>query len=772
MVEVTLNKTAYFRPQGNDIASASMNLTILDGESKPVEINLTGFGKETISFGREETNDIVLCSQFASRRHGRFRLIGSKCLIEDLNSTNGLIFSNESIKSRILEDGDIIRIDDGLEPTKDGVLLLFSNSGPGEWKTFLLAGQNNVSIGRENTCDIVLEHISVSRIHARITREGSGFCLINCDSTNGVFINGVKVNGKHPLHEKDVILITNSKLIICGDKLIYRCFQNGVSVEARNIIKTVDNKKTICNDVSLSISPCEMVAIVGGSGAGKSTVMNCLGGYSLPTEGSVLINGMDLYANFNSIKSIMGYVPQADIVYDSLTIFDMLNFAAKLRLPGDAAEDERGDAVNRALETVGLADRKDTLIRKLSGGQKKRASIAVELLSDPKLFFLDEPASGLDPGTERSLMGTLRNMADSGKTVVFVTHSTLHLNMCDKIIFMGAGGNLCFFGSLPAAMRFFSTDDIVDIYKLMSGDPAVWKEKFKAMQLKGPQGSGAVPTVSKPERKDCFSQSMVLSLRTLRILLNDRVRLLLILLQAPLLAALISLVADGHQFEYYGITKSLLFALSCSGFWIGILNSIQEVCKEKIILKREYMTGLRLDAYIFSKLIVMTLLCAAQSIMLTAVFTWLVGQPEKGLLTLPYAELLLNTFLTALAASATGIFVSTLFSNADRAMTVAPLLLLPQLLFSGLIFDLSGVSSVLSWAAVCRWSMSGYGTSANLNNLPQVSKEGVTLPREAEAFFDFAKGRLMTTWGILILFVIIFSAASYLVLQSIKRDAG
>ena len=769
MPEQMLNETVYFKPHENDLTAAAVILTVFDGVSEPVEYDLTGFGKPQISFGRDEGNDIVLRSKLASRRHGQFKRLGDKWLIEDLHSTNGLIYSNEAIKSRALEDGGFVRIDDGIEPSADGVLLLFSFSHSSQWKMFSLTGQNSVTIGREVTCDIVLGHISVSRIHARIIREGVDLCLVDNNSTNGIFINNSKVSGKRRLREKDVILITNSKLILSSGRIIYRCFLNGVGLEAQNIIKAVDNRKIICNGVSLSISPCEMIAIVGGSGAGKSTVMNCLSGYSIPTEGAVLINGVDIYENFNTVKSIMGYVPQADIVYDNLTVSDMLDYAAELRLPTDAAEDERKEAVNRALETVGLADRKDVLIRKLSGGQKKRASIAVELLSDPKLFFLDEPASGLDPGTERNLMETLRGMADNGKTVIFVTHSTLHLSLCDKVIFMGAGGNLCYFGSLPDAMAFFKTGDIVDIYKLISDGADFWKAKYNASQAPPPPSRGSV-SVSKPTQKECLRQSVILSQRTIRLLFNDRVRLLLILIQAPLLAALISLVADGNQFEQYGITKSLLFALSCSAFWIGILNSIQEVCKERIILKREYMAGLRLDSYIFSKVAVMALLCGVQSFMLILVFAWLVGLPEKGLLAAPYIELLLNTFLTAFAASAMGIFVSTLFKNADRAMTVAPLLLLPQLLFSGLIFELSGASSVLSWIAACRWSMSGYGIIADLNSLQQVTKEGVILPHAAEDFFSFAKGNLAYNWGILVAFAVIFSAVAFFALQRLQNE--
>ena len=191
-------------------------------------------------------------------------------------------------------------------------------------------------------------------------------------------------------------------------------------------------------------------------------------GYLQPTQGEVYINGVNLYQNFDSLKKLIGYVPQSDIVYDNLTLHDMLLYTAKLRLPKDTTPTEREAAITRAIDMVELPEKRDSLIKSLSGGQRKRASIAVELLSDPNLLFLDEPASGLDPGTERNLMQSLRKMADGGKTVILVTHSTLQLKMCDKIVFMGKGGNLCFFGSYAEALTFFGVSDIVDVYNMIT----------------------------------------------------------------------------------------------------------------------------------------------------------------------------------------------------------------------------------------------------------------------------------------------------------------
>ena len=768
------NQTTRYRPQ-DDNSAVSMRLTIFDGGAEPVEFDLTYFGKAIITFGRDKSNDIQLNSQYVSHKHGQIKLINGNYIIEDSNSLNGLIFNGLSIENHILDDGDSIRIDDGVESTTDGVLFVFSRNDAGaDWKTFSVLNRADITIGRNNDCDIILDHVSVSKLHARIAVKDNLYYLIDNNSTNGIIVNGRKIAGRCQLHEKDLILITNSKLIFGNGKISYCCFKNGISVNAQNLVKRVDRgKKTICDDVSLDIKPCELVAIIGGSGAGKSTVMNMISGYSMPSSGSVMVNGVDLYENFDALKNIIGYVPQSDIVYDNLTVYDMLSYAAKLRLPKDITNIERKQIIDHVIETVELTNRRDTMIRSLSGGQKKRASIAVELLSDPNLLFLDEPASGLDPGTERNLMKTLKSMAVNGKTVIFVTHSTLNLHMCDKIIFMGAGGNLCFLGGYEEALNFFRVGDVVDVYNLITENSQIYKSRFLSLQDESIKSGKKIAShiLKNPQHIGRPSQIAVLCKRNLHIMFNDRIRLLLIFLQAPLLAALISLVADGQQFVQFEMTKSLLFAMSCSAFWIGILNSIQEVCKERNILKREYMTGLRLNYYILAKTIVMGLLCAIQSLLLTTVFVLIVGKPSSGVVFSAYTELALTTFLTAFAASSMGIFVSSLFKNADRAMTVAPILLMPQLLFSGLIFTLEGASKAISWVTVCRFSMEAYGTTVNLNSLTmKLQQQGFQIEHKPDDFFTFSQIHFASSLAIMCVFILVFSLAAWFVLRNIKND--
>lgn len=773
-----LDKTTLFSGQTQQIKGSLV--TVFDADRGPQTVQLGQYGKTVITFGRSPQNDILLTSPLVSGEHGRFVYQDGVWRIEDkaawqtVGSTNGLICNNASIISRTVSDGDFIRIDDGVQTVAQGVLFIFSSADShNSWHSLLLGSKDALTIGRDSSCDIPLPHISVSKCHARLIREADGWYLVDNDSTNGIIVNNRRISGRQKLQEKDVIVITNSKLIFTETAISYCCYKSGISVDASDIvIRRGKGKRSFVtgNHISLSIKPGELVAIIGGSGAGKSTILNCMCGYLRPASGQVFINGIDLYQNFDGLKKLVGYVPQQDIVYDNLTLHDMLLYTAKLRLPKDTSAAEREAAITRAIDMVELSEKKNSLIKSLSGGQKKRASIAVELLSDPNLLFLDEPASGLDPGTERNLMRSLRTMADGGKTVILVTHSTLQLTMCDKIVFMGKGGNLCFCGSHGEALRFFGVSDVVDIYNMITEDAALWRSRFDESRVL-PGKARQAQSIPKLVKKRRLHQLFVLSSRYSKLVVNDGQRLLLLLLQAPLLALLISLVADGKQFEQYEMTKSLLFALSCSAFWVGMLNAIQEICKERTVMKREYMTGLSLSAYVSSKIIVLGVLCLIQSLMITGVFGILVGLPEEGILTHPFAELFLTTFFTAAASTAMGLFVSSLFTNADRAMTVAPILLMPQILFSGLIFKLSGATEYISWLAVCRWSMECYGTTANLNELPlKLQQEGILLPHEAEAFFDFTVSHILTAWGILIGFAVLFLVLARAVLSGIGKE--
>ena len=637
-----------------------------------------------------------------------------------------------------------------------------------------------VTIGRAPNCDVVVPEVSVSRLHAKITQTEKGWVLSDERSANGVYLNEHLLGGRCVLHDRDVITIGHSRFVYTSGALYYTTTPHGVSVECRGIVvrRGKGRKSFITSDhVNLCVEPGELVAIVGGSGAGKSTLLNVMCGYLHPTAGKVTINGMNLYRHMDTMKKTFGYVPQNDIVYNNLTLYDMLDYSAKLRLSRDVSPRERARTIKNAIEMVSLQGKENSLIKSLSGGQRKRASIAVELLSSPNLLFLDEPASGLDPGTERQLMQVLRQMADAGKTIILVTHSTLQLAMCDKVAFMGKGGKLCFYGQADEAKQFFQVESVVDIYNKLNEQSAHYQKLFQTVY---PQTTGehrkAQPLPAKKHRPRAGLG--VLCARYSKLIFNDGQRLTLLLAQVPLLVILIALVANGQQFIQYERTKALLFALSCASFWVGMLNAIQEICKELPILKREFMTGLSLSMYLLSKVLVLGVFCLIQSLGMAAMFALTVGLPEEGVFMHPFWEMSITTWLTALSATAMGLLASSMFSNPDRAMSIAPLLLMPQMLFSGLLFKLSGATEVISLFAICRWSMEGFGTIANLNSLELLmQQEGNPnivqyIVHEAEDFFNLSTGHLIGTWLLLLLFTVGFAALARLSLNKMKKDAG
>lgn len=763
----------------------ALSLTVFEGGRLASKIDLRSFGKTRLTFGAAPDNDVVIASSagIVSRHHGTIELRGGECFVIDAGSTNGIFINGVRRESGLLGFSDVMMIGKRGDMRYDPITFLLSY-GDVSWREYDLAGKSRVAIGRARDNDLIIADPALSAHHAVLSGGAGAWSLSDCGSYNGTFVKGAAVSGVLPLSPGDVIAAANVLMLFAGPKLYYTTASQGVDVLARDLVqvrRTRSGSRVTTDHVSLHIKKGEFVAIVGGSGSGKSTLLGALNGSDPASSGTVMVNGIDLYANYGVLKNAVGYVPQDDIVYDSLTLREMLRYAAKLRMPPDTTAAERkarADAVIAQLELEGEAD---SLIKRLSGGQRKRASIAVEMLADPKLFFLDEPTSGLDPGIEQSLMRSLQRMARGGRTIVVVTHTTLNLHLCDKVVFMGPGGLLCYAGPPQGALEFFGVDDFVDIYNLVAAQPAGWAGRFAAERADAAGGLGAAGTPGAGASADTrerltrkspsfISQLATLSKRSVRLLANDKPRLALLLLQAPLLAALISLVAGENCFTIYEDTKSCLFALACAAFWVGILNSIQEVCKERTILKREYAGGVKILPYVLSKMVVLGALCVVQSALLVGVFVGLSGAPD-GALTNEVAELFITVFLTTLSAMALGLVISALFKNPDRAIAVAPILIMPQILFSGLIFKLEGIAENISLFVNCRWSMEAFGTTADLNGLDYAIYENDLItpelyPHEWEAAFEFTLTHLTSAWAVLGVFTVVCALACGLILRS------
>lgn len=747
-------------------------ITIIDN-SGIYSVNFSDFSKKQITFGTHFRNDIVINSRTADLEQGYFEIdeYGIK-VVNTSQCVDLLTTNNKVINNLYLAERTCIKII-SKDPEENGVIIIFSiNKVLDEWKSCTLV-PGTIKIGSGGACDIILSPSGVAKHHASIHTTRNKISITDEGSVNGTFVNSsiIQLGTEYELQDLDVIFIGNSKIILIGNQLYYQIFERSIRLDAIDIVKRVKIKfktKEISTHVNMNIKPSEFVAFVGGSGAGKSTFMKCISGVDTPTTGKVLLNGEDLHANYESLKYNIGYVPQDDIVYSNLTLHDMLHYAAKLRMPDNTTHKARNERIKEVLEIVQLTELENSYIRQLSGGQRKRASIAVELIADPNLFFLDEPTSGLDPGTERSIMKTLQEMSQMGKTIILVTHNTLNLHLCDKVAFFGNGGRLCFYGSPKEALEFFEVDDFVDIYNLINENVEEWYEKFqdiynfeKTTEIEKDKSNNI-----SNKKKSFFKQLINLITRYIKLITNDLQQLLLLFLQAPIIAIALSVVASTELYKSYEDTKAILFSLGCSCIWLGLLNSVQEICKEKTILQKEHMADLKISAYIFSKFIVQGILAFLQSLIMVVIFQKIEGQSTNSILIDSFWDIQLICFLTILCAAALGLLISAAVKNANIAMSIIPLLLVPQLLFSGMLFELDGTTDVISNFVLCRWTVEGLGTSTNLNNLTHLAQEiNPMIEIEPEKYFEFTQEHMGNVIIIILTMTAIELLGTYILLR-------
>ncbi|MBQ8318766.1 MAG: FHA domain-containing protein [Lachnospiraceae bacterium] len=732
--------TGYANAYGQQQQGAGKNTLVIVDKSGVKELDLSGHTDAVYTFGRNSDNSIVINSEIVSGHHGEICISGGVFYIKDNNSSNGtyIAYGPQFYKANPGQyyGGDnkdmIIRLGTNKSVGEiEAVLLLYDNdAASGTWRTYNLHDGDN-SIGRASDCDIRLKNVAISRYHAGVRHINGEYYVFDNKSTNGVFVNGIRIDKPVRLTDKDIFTILNTTFIFSGGKLFYRVNPEGIALNIKNLNKEVpakNGKKTILDNVSLSIGANEFVAIIGGSGAGKTTLMTAMSGFDTQITGDVFCNGINLRENFQTLKNVIGFVPQQDIIYENITLKKMLYYTAKLKMPEDTTKEEIYNRIHDVLEMVELLEHQDTYIRRLSGGQKKRASIAVELLANPGLFFLDEPTSGLDPGTEQHLMHTLSKLSkEQEKTIIMVTHTTNNIHLCDKVIIMGYGGRLCYCGKPEGIKDFFATDDIVEVYDKITSDTKAWEARFKASGINriDENMSSTSSKEIKPKKVSSLNQLSVLIRRYVTLIKNDMARLMMIFLQPILIGVLMALVAEEGIYEKMFETRSILFALMSAGIWMGLFNTIQEIYKERVILKREYMANLKLPIYMLSKYIVQAVIAVIQAVILVVVFVLIKGKPQCGGVVVGNAvlEMMVTIFVTIYAAAAFGLLISAVSKNGDRAMTIAPFVLIIQLLFSGILFSLNGVTEKISYITFSRWSMEALGSTNNLNELTPIGEE-------------------------------------------------
>lgn len=507
-----MDKTVLYTPSPS--REASLHLFRASGHigSYPLKF-LTTIGRSS----SREICDIAVDSPIVSRKHGEIVLSGEEYFYKDLDSTNGTyvngqLYGKSSTSVAPLKDGDVIsfeiRQSDAAFPHK--VLGLFTRTASQlQWQHVQLTeDMAELCVGRSVMAGLEVSEASISQKHASFFHSKNGWAILDHNSTNGVFLNGKRINSPRYLSVFDVVRLADTYFVYLGDKLF---FSNGQITEPAPVVTPLvkenaesnandsednfvkrgtvpDAKDQLCiniyqrsvvqrfkkmmllQNIQMTISNGEMVLILGGSGAGKTTFINAVMGYE-KAEGKITYRDTDIYEEYEQMKFEIGFVPQQDLLRNSDTVYDTLANAAEMKLPKRISYEAREERIDNVLEEFGLSREKNSLVSKLSGGQRKRLSIAVEFISDPSLFFLDEPDSGLDDVMGRGLMENLRGIADKGKIVMVITHSPERAaGLFDKVIVLAKStkdnsGHLAFYGSVEQAFSFFEVSSFREIVK-------------------------------------------------------------------------------------------------------------------------------------------------------------------------------------------------------------------------------------------------------------------------------------------------------------------
>ena len=754
--------------------------------------------KDATRLGREPGLDVVIAATAAnvSRRHAEIRRQDNVYILVDLGSFNGTFINGRRIVGgEILHDGDLVQLGPGGPtlrfrapgnpealraahlaqagtPPQSGALsqprnqTIFASSDSAQFQSMSRSAQANpneprvflqraldrphLTIGRGDECDIRLDGLLISNNHARISMTGGGLAIEDLNSTNGTYVNGQRITDRRGLSPEDVVQI--------GPFLLRADPQRGVTVfdtrsktrlDVVRITKEVTNRSgggkiRLLDEVDLSIQPNEFVGLLGPSGAGKSTLMDSLNGMRPASSGRVLVNNLDLYQHLESLKQSIGYVPQDDIIHRELTVFRTLYYVARLRLSRDISRQEINQVLNEVMDITGLSERRDVPISQLSGGQRKRVSIAVELITKPSVIFLDEPTSGLDPATEEKVMKLFRQIAESGRTVILTTHAMENVKLFDKLVVL-MRGKLVFYGKPQEALAHCGADNFKDLYdkleapifdKLQRANGRAnkdqiaeevaeeWKRRFLQteqyrMNVEIPLRSVSASThVAAPVKRrgsfgDWLRQWATLSRRYLEVLAADKFNLLILFGQAPIIAMLTYVVVGAKAPRDF-----IYFVLALVSLWFGTSVAAREIIRERAVYKRERMVNLRLLPYVGSKILILLLIVGLQCLLLFGTLKFL---DVTKLMSFPgrFGGLphLVVMIVTSMVGIALGLFVSAVVKTSEMATSLIPLILIPQILFCGLVGIPTGMSKVVGVVMPATWAFDELKRLSDLNVL-------------------------------------------------------
>ncbi|MFI6940641.1 FHA domain-containing protein [Streptomyces sp. NPDC050418] len=624
-------------------------------------------------------------------------------------------------------------------------------------------------IGRALENELVVSDLQVSRHHAEFHATPDGRMEIrDLGSHNGTYVNGMPIakGGTALLGPNDIVGVGHSTFRIVGGQLEEFVDTGEVSFSARHLTVTVDGGKQILKDVSFGVPEKSLIAVIGPSGSGKSTLLKALTGYRPANQGDVLYDNRNLYKQFAELRQRIGLVPQDDILHKELTVRKALKYAAKLRFPSDTTEAERAARIDEVLRELKLDIHKDKKITSLSGGQRKRVSVALELLTKPSLIFLDEPTSGLDPGMDRDVMQLLRGLADDGRTVLVVTHSVAELAICDKLLVMAPGGSVAYFGPPEEALNFFGYSTWADVFSAFENYRDYdWAGRWKGSQhyqmyaadidavAAQPVQMPPMQQINPPKPQGWFSQLLTLVRRYVSVIASDKGFMALMVILPAVLGAvslliepdkglLVNVNEQTGRIIPNGTATTVLLIMAVGACFAGAANSVRELIKERVIYERERATGLSRSAYLMSKVIVLGLITVIQGALVGVIGFSTREIPEEGLLL--GSQVLLELSLPIMALGFTsmmfGLIISALVKTAEKTMPLLVMFAIIQVVFTGCLFILHGTVGVneFSYLMPSRWAVAAAGTTLDFNRInPNTDDPGSTDPlwdHEAAAY--------------------------------------
>jgi ABC transport system ATP-binding/permease protein len=698
--------------------------------------------------GRDATSDIRVDSSRISRAHLRFTFKKKHWEVEDLASSNGSFLGEKKIETlqivnkTLLDIGGVGNLTIMISPLSKGETVDSSQreANPAATKISKFSSgdyqddrsglarvrlQQRIRIGRDQENDWQIDDLNVSRIHAEIVQNSSGgYEIVDLKSTNGTFLNGSKIK-RETLKTGDIVSVGGFARRFTNDGLQILEGIDGTSVSAREICFSIGNKPLL-QDVSFNLGPRTLTAIVGPSGAGKSTLLGVLTGRTKPNSGQIAIGGVDLHTQFQSLSRQIGSVPQADILHTRLTVRQALMYGAKLRLPNDTSKEERELRVNEVMEQLELTERADLRIDRLSGGQRKRASIGLELLTSPQLLVLDEPTSGLDPGLDAHVMETLRKLADGGQTIVLVTHSVDNLDICDNVILLASGGKVAYSGPSSTVFSKMGKKSWADVFRFLA-TPDV-------LLLATPKHEESISTEisnhhSLERKQGAVRQVATLASRYIRVIASDRFYLALLAL-IPVVTGAIAYAAGSEYgfgsgtvtktgFDYNPFAQATILVLILGSIFIGLSTSVQEIVKENQIRKREQAVGIRSFTYVLSKMIVLGLVVTLQTVVFTLIVLFNRPLPPRGqLFESSQWEIVSICVVLGITSMLLGLLISSFLSSSEQAMPTLVGMTMIQVVLSGALpLQAKGLANEISKSVPSYWANNALSASVDIVQL-------------------------------------------------------